>query len=460
MKPSLPNHIFESLPQAYLVGGSIRDLILGLKPLDYDLAVPSSPEKFAELMANRLNGKVIILGKDRFNVYRVVSETLSMDITALKHNDIDTDLKARDFTINALAYDLRKKEIIDRVGGLKDLQHRRITMASREAFQEDPLRLIRAFRMAVVMGFEIAPPTFQAIAREAAAIRNCANERIWTELQLIMACPDSYSAMSDMARTKLLFFVIPELMDLRHCDQNRFHMNDVFTHTLDAYGAMESHLRDPDKTYPPSAVQFIQNLSPKKQALMKMAILLHDIGKPASRQIDAQGKIHFYGHAGKSAYTTRKICKRMRMSKRQQDWVEMIVRYHQRPLALFLSRQGRQSLRPKTIGRFFRQCDRHTPYLLIHAVADNMGKGTSPNRRNDPMVRFFKELLATYINTIASSPTTPLINGNDLIRHFKLQPSPLVGRLLRNVKELQMAGKLKTHEQALGWVTDHLKHPK
>lgn len=458
MRLLLPNNIFDSLPQAYLVGGSIRDLILGLEPLDYDLAVPSCPEKFARIMANRLNGKVIVLGKDRFKVYRVVSETLSMDITALKHNDIDADLKARDFTINALAYDLRKKEIIDRVGGLKDIQNRRVAMASRKAFQEDPLRLIRAFRMAAAMRFEIARPTFQAIAREASTICNAANERIWAELLLIMTCPSSHAAMCDMAKTKLLFFVIPELRDLQHCDQNRFHMNDVFTHTLDAYRVMECHLQDPEITYPPSAAHFIQNLPPQIQALMKMAILLHDIGKPGSRQIDAHGGIHFYGHAGKSAYLASKICKRLRLSNRQLAWVEMIIRCHQRPLALFLSQKDQQFLRPKTIGRFFRQCDHHTPYILIHSVADNMGKGTSPDHRNNRMVRFFKELLVTYIDTTSRSPKAPLINGNDLIRRFKLKPSPLLGKLLRHVAELQIAGKLKTRKKALEWVADHLKH--
>jgi tRNA nucleotidyltransferase/poly(A) polymerase len=314
--------------------------------------------------------------------------------------------------------------------------------------------------MAAAMEFKIASQTFQAIACEAATVGNCANERIWSELQLIMACPTSHAAMCDMAKTKLLFFVIPELMDLQHCDQNRFHGNDVFTHTLNAYRAMEYQLRDPSKIYPPSAVHLFKNLPPNKQVLMKMAILLHDIGKPACRQIDANGGIHFYGHAGTSAHLAGEICKRMRMSNRQQDWVEMIVRYHQRPLALFLSQQGQQFLRPKTIGRFFRQCDHHAPYILIHAVADYMGKETSPHHRNAPMVAFFKELLVTYIDTIASSPMAPLINGNDLIRRFKLQPSPLVGKLLRNVEELQMAGKLKTRVQALEWVTDHLNYTK
>lgn len=457
MKLSFSNHIFDDLPQAYLVGGSVRDLILGEEPLDYDMAVPSSPDKFAQIMAKRLNGKVIILGKDRFNVYRVISKTLSIDITDLKNNDIDTDLKARDFTINALAYDLGNKQIIDCVGGLKDLRNRRVSMVSRHAFQEDPLRLIRAFRMAATMGFDIAPPTFQAITHEAGAIRKSAKERIWTELRLILACPASHATIQDMAKTELLFFIVPELRTLQNCDQNRFHMNDVFTHTIDAYNALEIHLRDPDIAYPPSAVHFIQNMPPNQRVLIKMAILLHDTGKPASRRVDARGDIHFYGHAGKSAQLSLGICKRLRMPNREKDWVERIIRYHQRPLALFLSQQGQQNLRHKTIGRFFRQCDHHTPYILIHAIADNLGKGNSNNLRNNRMVVFLKDLLATYLDTISTVKATPLINGHDLVRRFNLQPSPLVGKLLRNIRELQMAGSLESREQALAWVTDYLK---
>lgn len=456
---SLPNHIFESLPQAYLVGGSVRDMILGIEPLDYDMAVPSSPEKFAQILADRVNGKVIVLGKDRFNVYRVISDTLSMDITALKNGDIEADLKDRDFTINAIAFDLSKKRIINCVGGLEDLRHRRVAMASRNAFQKDPLRLIRAFRMASAMGFEIAPSTFQAIADEASAIRESASERIWTELQLILACPASYTTIRDMAKTELLFFILPELRALQNCDQNRFHRNDVFTHTLDAYKTLESHLLEPDKAFSSSAVHFIKNIPAKRLVLIKLAIMLHDIGKPSSRRIDELGGIHFYGHAGKGAALSQSVCKRLRMSNRQIDWVEMIVRYHQRPLALFLSQQAQNAIRHKTIGRFFRQCGRHTPYILIHAIADNIGKGDLNNNRNDRMVVFFKNLLDTYIDMISKMTAAPLINGNDLIRHLKLQPSPLIGELLRNVEELQMAGKLERRDQALDWVTDHLnKH--
>lgn len=457
MKLSLPNHIFEDLPQAYLVGGSVRDLILGVEPLDYDMAVPSSPDQFAKIMANRLNGKVIVLGKDQFSVYRVVSDTLSIDITALKKEDIHTDLKARDFTINAMAFDLKKREMIDCVGGFKDLRNQRITMVSRNAFREDPLRLIRAYRMAAAMGFDIDALTLQTIAHEAGAIRKSAGERIWTELQLILACPKSHATIKNMAETGLLFFIVPELKALQNCDQNRFHVNDVFTHTLDAYQALENHLRHPEKAFPAAVVHFIQNMAPQKEVLIKMAILLHDIGKPGSRRLDERGGIHFYGHAGKSAQLAQGICKRLRMANRQREWVEKIVRYHQRPLALFLSRQSRQSLRHKTIGRFFRQCDHHTPYILIHAIADNLGKGDSRDTpRNDRMVDFFKHLLVTHIDTVRTSTPTPLINGHDLIRHFHLHPSPLVGKILRNVEELQMGGRLKSREQALNWVAAHL----
>lgn len=457
MKLSLPTHIFDALPQAYLVGGSVRDLILGEEPLDYDIAVASAPDKFAQILASRLNGKVIVLGKDRFNVYRIISETISIDVTGLKNNDIDTDLKSRDFTINALAYDLEKKQLIDCVGGLKDLRNGVVAMASRHAFQEDPLRLIRAFRMAAAMGFDIAPPTFQAITHEAGAIRKSAKERIWTELQLILACPDSHAAIQGMAETEVLFFIFPELRTLQNCDQNRFHMSDVFTHTLDAYNALEIHLRDPDSAYPLSVVRFIENMAPNRRVLLKLAILLHDIGKPMSRRVDERGDIHFYGHAGKSAQLSSQIGKRLRMSNRHQDWVEKIVRYHQRPLALFLSQQGQQPLRHKTIGRFFRQCDRHTPYILIHAIADNLGKGHSNNNPNNRILVFLKHLLVTYIDTIPALKATPLINGNDLVRRFNLPPSPLIGILLRNIEELQMAGGLESRDQALGWVADYLR---
>ncbi|MGD9368406.1 MAG: HD domain-containing protein [Desulfobacteraceae bacterium] len=459
MKLDLSDPILKDLPKAYLVGGSVRDMVRGDKPMDYDIVVPGDPEIFASIIAERLNKKAIKLGKDRFSVYRIVTDTLSIDVTAAKGDNIETDLMNRDFTINAMACDLSTGKIIDRMGSVNDLRTHTVRMVSPAVFEDDPVRLIRAFRMAVTLNFKIEPVTYHTISRQSGAIGQMAAERIWSELRLIMACPRSWSTLVGMAETNVLFSIIPEITALQTCGQNRHHGTDVFTHTLRAYQALENLLNHPDQAFTQPAVGFFHKMGIEMQILIKLAVLLHDIGKPASRSQDDHGNVHFYGHAGKSASLSRTICKRLRMSNHHQSWVEHIVRYHQRPLSLYLA-QKKQVSRPKTVGRFFRQCGPLTPFILLHAVADNLGKEAPNGHLNTDLIAFLKELLATYYRKRLNEDRTPLINGHDIMDRFKLAPSPWIGKILKHIEELQIAGSLTNRDQAMAWVSDYLTHNK
>ena len=437
---------------AYLVGGSVRDVILGKPPLDYDIVVTGDPEVFAARIARQVDGKIVVLGKERFNLYRIISDTLSIDVTTAKGNDIESDLGERDFTINALACDLSNGVIIDSMAALDDLDNGRIKMVSPAVFRSDPVRLIRAFRMAATLNFKIEPGTLKKISHQSALIGQAAPERIWNELDLILACPDSFSTLVEMARSSLLFEVIPELRDLKGCEQNRYHTADVFEHTMRAYQTLEAQLDHPASPLSENVRRFIAQIPAQKQVLIKLAILLHDIGKPASQSRDGAGHIHFYGHAGRSASLASGICRRLRMSSRQQQWIEQVVRYHQRPLSLFLSQKDRPG-RPKAVGRFLRQCGGYTPYILIHAIADNLSKSPTPASGNPAMINFLAGLLENYLVMDVSAQSPPLINGHDVMNRFHIEPSPLIGRILSNVEELRLAKSMKSKEEALEWVS-------
>jgi tRNA nucleotidyltransferase/poly(A) polymerase len=451
----LPDNLFGRLPRAYLVGGAVRDLIRGVDPQDYDIAVSSSPEKIAHLIAERLGGKIVKLGKDQFSLYRIVSDSLEVDITALKNNDIEQDLKRRDFTINAMAYDLASKDVIDTTGGLKDLSHRRVRMVSRDAFAKDPVRLIRAFRIASNLNFTIESRTLGAICRHASQIKTSAGERVWAELGSILACPNSITAVRAMADTTLLFAILSELAELKGCRQNHYHTSDVFNHTMEAYCAMEKILHRPEPSLPGTVLNFISDIDIERRIRSKIAVLLHDIGKPSSRSLDDKGHAHFYGHAVKGAGLARNICRRLHMSIRQQQWIETVIRYHQRPLSLFLAQQ-RHRLRPRSMGRFFRQCGQLTPYVLIHGMADAEGKQGPGAENNEALYDFYIHLLSTYLEPISRSLPVPVVNGNDVMDIFNIPPSPLLGRILNKVKELQMAGALTEREQAIRWISKYL----
>lgn len=457
MKVKVPAFIACNRPGTFLVGGSVRDLARGLTPLDYDIAVSCDPQVFAEEAARKTGGRIVLLGKDRFTVYRVAAPQRTIDITPFKGRNIRQDLMARDFTINALACDLSDGQIIDVAGGLADLRAGLVRMISPAVFMDDPVRLIRAFRMAATLNFKISTGTVKAIRDHAANLSQTAGERIWAELIRILACPDSYRQLQMMAATRILSAIFPEWYGIQAGIQNHVHATEGLDHALEALRAFERLLGKPDETFHHTALEWITVLSKESRALLKMSILLHDIGKPGNRIIDAAGKSHFYGHALRGAELVQSVGRRLRMSNRQREWIASLVRRYQRPLFLFLA--GDQGHMPpaKALGRFFRQCGRQVPHLLIQAMADAMGSGNPEAADRQAFIDFIKTILADYFTKGLDRGLPPLLTGLDLIQHFKLQPSPLIGTLLRRVQELHMAGAISNRQQALEWVAGHLK---
>jgi tRNA nucleotidyltransferase/poly(A) polymerase len=151
--------IFPKSRGAYIVGGAIRDMLCDRTPLDYDIAVLADPDAFARQVARNTNGRLVEIGKPGQEIIRVVAKETMIDISKVKGKSIDADLRARDYSINAMAYDLFSNQLIDPLGGRSDLAHKTIRMVSKGIFNQDPLRLLRAFRMAAVLQFKIESHT-------------------------------------------------------------------------------------------------------------------------------------------------------------------------------------------------------------------------------------------------------------------------------------------------------------
>lgn len=452
MNIELPHVLRCSDKTVYLVGGSVRDLIRDAVPTDYDVVVFGDPRAYAERLAGQIKTRVIELGTDRHTVYHLVSGKISIDITAAKGPDIEQDLIQRDFTINAMACSLADGRVVDVTTGLADLSGGMVRMISPAVFQEDPVRLIRAYRMAATLGFRIDAETAGAIARRAALIRQSAGERVWSELRQILTTPGSHDQISAMARSSLLIAILPQLAQLKGCQQNRHHAHDVLDHTLQALTALEAIIEDPAPHFTAQAVHCIEEMDAGTGAILKLALLLHDVGKPDSRTVDASGRAHFYGHAKQSALLAQVIGRRLTLSNQDRGLLHFLVLYHQRPLSLFLSANrdfGR--LPPKALGRFLRQSGSRTPLLLLHALADHLGKGVA----SDGMAAFIKLLMTAYFERM-HPPRMPLLNGNELMEAFGLSPSPLIGELLRRVEQAGLAGTIRDRKEAMAWVADFL----
>jgi len=429
-------------------------LIQGLTPRDFDIVVSGAPRAFAEEIATRLGGRFFVLGKDKFTVFCVATPEAQIDIMAYKGPDIQTDLNQRDFTINALACRLSDGRLIDVTGGREDLRRRVVRMVSPRVFQDDPVRLVRAFRMAAILNFHIDAETMDAIKSRAVLLQRSAAERIWAELRRILAVPCSSHHVSMMHDSNVLSSILPELVEPQPDHRDRHPGADGRSQWLRVLHSLETVLVRPEAFLPPAPAGLIQSLNEESRVLLKMAALLQNIGKPRCRSIDTAGRIHYHGHAARGAELARAIGKRLRMSNRHREWIATLIRRHQRPLLLFRAGKGRKELPPGAVGRFFRQCGPQAPHLLTLSLADSMA-----DRFMNPkaITEFLIHMLKHYTDKIGQAKRSPLLNGEDLINKFNLPPSPVFGTLLRRVEELNLEGVITDREQALRWVAGQLK---
>lgn len=450
------SNMFSQIKGAYIIGGSIRDLLLDRIPTDYDIAVTENPKKIAEKIAKNISGRLVKMGKPGQMIIRVVSNDNIIDIKSLNGSFIEDDLKKRDFTINAMAYDLSSGEIIDCLGGLEDLAEKKIRMVSADVFKKDPIRLIRAYRIGACLNFQIESQTASVISAYANLIQNSAGERIRGEIFKLLSTSRSYLYLSQMDDAGLLTAIFPDFDRLKECRQNNHHIYDVFEHTMKAYSHLETILNDPVKILPDTSIQIRQYLDEEKTVLLKYAILLHDIGKPWSKTIDNRGKIHFYGHPRKSVDLAQKVSQKLKFSNREKRFVDVIIRNHLNPLFLFTAMQ-KKTLTRKGVTRFFIKCGENTPAVLLHTLADIMAKRDTPNQANKAFIGFVTDMLRNFFNDFNSKiKEPPLITGRDLIHEFGLIPSPLFKTILNLVQEEKLTGTIKSRSEALAWVRDYL----
>ena len=455
------SNIFSQITGAYIIGGSIRDLLLDRIPTDYDIAVMGNPKKIAEKIAKNISGRLVKMGKPGQTIIRVISNDKLIDISPLNGASIEDDLKKRDFTINAMAYDLSSGEIIDCLGGLGDLVDKKVRLVSADVFKKDPIRLIRAYRIAACLGFQIESQTVSVISACAKLIENSAGERIRDEIFKLLGTSKSYDYLSQMNDAGLLSAIFPDLDRLKECRQNNYHIYDVFEHTMKAYQHLESILNDPAKILPDTSIRIRQSLDEKKAVLLKYAILMHDIGKPWAKTIDNRGKIHFYGHPRKSADLAQKISQKLKFSNFEKRFVDFIIRNHLNPLFLFTAMQ-KKTLTHKGVTRFFIKCQDTTPAVLLHTLADNLAKRDTTDQANKAFICFVTDMIRNFFydyNCKIKEP--PLITGRDLIHEFGLTPSPLFKTILNLVQEEKLTGTIKSRSEALAWVRDYLNsvHP-
>jgi tRNA nucleotidyltransferase/poly(A) polymerase len=441
--------IFPKTTNSYIVGGSVRDLILGQSPTDYDIAVLANPGKFVNMLTTGQKSRIVDIGKPGKMTTRVILNDITVDVVLLSGSTIQEDLTKRDFTINAMAFDLSTKAVIDCVGGMKDLKDKTVRMVSKDAFANDPIRMVRAFRLSAALGFDIEPNTLSSIEDNATLIEHTAPERIRIELLKMLLSKKSFPHLLKMADAQLLFEIIPELSALKNCHQNKFHEYDVFEHTMKAFQCLES-LLDKNGTFMPNNRNVLSPLvHTEKGALLKFAMLLHDIGKPKAKTTDNTSRVRFRGHESISADMATSICKRLRFSSHETEYVKFIIKSHLWPLSLYISHQD-NTLKEKQVNRFFMKSKENTLDLLLHAIADFKGKNSENNGQSDPFETFATNIIRSFFMEFKPKTKKPaLITGDDLIRLLGLTPSPLFKTILERAEEARISNKINTKDEAL-----------
>ncbi|MDP3723724.1 MAG: HD domain-containing protein [Candidatus Omnitrophota bacterium] len=454
----------------YLVGGLLRDQLLGRSPtyLNVDLAVPRGAVAMSRALAEWMGGAFVPLdetvGSARV-VVKIEGARLELDLSEFRGATLEEDLRRRDFTINALAIGLdawledpdRPGDLIDPLRGRQALERRQLIACGPEAFHDDPVRILRAFRFAAQLDFAVDPAAHPLMRRAVQALAGVSGERIRDELLAIFETHRAAAAVRSLDELGVLDVLLPELSPGRGMAQGDFHHLDVLAHQLEAvaqldrllvdFAELSQDLREPLLAY--CAQELVERRS--RRSLLKLAGLLHDVGKPAHRQVHADGEIWFLGHEHGGAELAKGIVERLRLSNREGEMVCQLVRHHLRPG--FLSREPQVTRR--AIYRFFKELGDHGPACLVVWWADRMATRGPKSRLDqlDQQRRRLEELLSAYFFQ-AEEVVKPrrLIDGHRIMETFGLTPGPRIGTLLEAVEEAQAEGRVRSSEEALALV--------
>jgi putative nucleotidyltransferase with HDIG domain len=435
---------------AWVVGGAVRDRLLGRSTDDVDVAVGGDPRAAARAM-KEATGAAIFPLSEAFGAWRVISPARDwqVDITPLRDGDLLADLAARDFTVNAMAEPVGGGDVVDPHGGREDLAARRLRMVSPTAFDDDPLRTLRAVRLAAELSLEIVPETLAAATERAPRLAGIAAERIWAELRRVVGAPDPVAALELMARARVTDAVLPELVALRGVEQNVFHHRDVYGHTLEVLGAAVGLERDPSILGETAAEVDARLREPVGDGLsrwgsLRWAALLHDIAKPQTRRDRPDGRgSSFVGHDSEGAEVVQDILRRLRASERVVGHVSSLTRNHLH--AGFLVHQ--RPISARAIHRYLKATEPWEVDVTVLTVADRLAtRGRGAEEAIAAHVDVARELLAA---ALADRSGAPLVRGDELARELGIAPGPRLGELLARLEEDRYAGVIRTREEAV-----------
>lgn len=468
---ALRRTVDKSGARLYLVGGTVRDCLLDRVSHDLDLAVSGSAVPFAKMLRRELGeGTLVDLSSTDEETMRLIWRGEQIDLSAFRAGvkSIEEDLRLRDFTINAMALpfgeltgDRLNWNLIDPTGGLGDLREGWIRHC-RGAFIADPVRMLRAYRLRATLGFQLQEATKQAVRQHARLIGTIAAERIGHELQLIFDSSRTTITLREMAETGLLRQLLPELYRGEGVEQPEFHHLDVFEHCFLALQMMETIIAEPERFFPGHGRRIVDYLQKEQlPRCLKWAALMHDIGKPATREIraDKDGRVTFYGHDEIGRELFQQFADRAKWSRADSEMVGGLISMHMHPFHL-CNVQREVPISKRAALKLCRRAEKSLPGLFLLAMSDSLASRgeKKPERMEEELVALFTTVQKIYDENIAPVLHGPrLVSGKDLIEECKLAPGPLFSEILSELEVARVEGTVVDRRTALAWVKEFLQ---
>jgi poly(A) polymerase len=487
----LPETIHEAIlslgkgEPVFLVGGAVRDAILSKPRRDFDFVLKGSVRRKAKKIADLLGGDFYPLDENRQMMrvlwYPVPGEAITLDFSEMQGDSIEDDLLQRDFTINSMAVlTSNPEQLIDPLSGAQDLKNKILRRSKPGNILNDPVRTIRAVRLAVQFDLSIEPDTSSEIHQAADLLVRISTERVRDELFRIFGGVKPAAAIRIMIHFGLLKAILPETMILEGVGQSSPHTMDVLEHTLACVDRLESILNvlshKTNHRYVSNLTNgeisaYLGDFRPMindhmgerltadrtRQSLLIFSALFHDIAKPETKTSIENGTVHFYRHEIMGTKIAAERLKSLACSNFEITAVDKIIRNHMRPNLL---RKSQIHLTNRAIYRFFQSCGEEGVDVCLISMADMLAKRSGPPENDEwiDLLDINRRLLDGWYNHRVEKIDPPrLVDGEELMECLSLQPGPIVGEILAAITEGQAAGEISSREEAFNFARNWKK---
>lgn len=462
--------ILKNIHRGYLVGGYVRDILMGgcTPPQDRDIAIKDA-EKFAKELSKNLDATFIVLDSEN-KIYRIVLKDKEnyLDISELRGKNIEEDLSARDFTINAIAYNLETDDFVDVVGGLEDIKSKRLRLIKEQNIVDDPLRILRAYRFMATTGFKPDEELITVVKKHLDLINLPAKERIHDEIMKLFGGKYTSDTLLNMLDDGILELIFPCVSEIKKIPPNAHHHLDLIHHVIET-------VRQIELQYNKSEGEVLNHLNktdfggyPRINHL-KLAGFLHDIGKPSTWTLEREGRTvwsvndntpmpndsnlrhRFIKHDINGAKMVVHILKGLKFSNKQIDYISDMIKNHIYPSSVIAS----PNLDSKVMMRYIRKMGENVIDNILLAKADRFSaQGIAVTKEmTEANISGLNKLLEFYLEVKPTlKPLPKLIDGNEIMELLGICQSPKLGEIIAELKEAQLDGNINTKDDAINFV--------